>query len=118
MEQGAVPYSRPTIEERCNSVTNITIQRNTKSYNVDDNLQDLKRNHHLFISREKPLTIRTRNINFTTVRYGYYSLMTYNLFNNRIRSLPVLCYHTFLHLKVRNTWTIVYRIFITCISKG
>jgi hypothetical protein len=56
---------------------------------------------YLYI-QEKPLT----TIRFTTVKY--YSLMTYNLFNNLIISLPVLCYHIFLHLKVRNAWNIVY----------
>jgi hypothetical protein len=34
--------------------------------------------------------------------------MTYNLFDNRIVSLPVLSYDIFLHLKVRNAWNIRY----------
>jgi hypothetical protein len=72
IEQGTVPYSRPTIETcyllGCNSVTNINKQRKSKSYNVDHNLKALKRNHNLFI-HEKPLA----TIRFTTVKY--YTIM-------------------------------------------
>jgi hypothetical protein len=54
-EQDTVSYSRPTIENKCtpvtylrfNSITNINIQHNTKSYNVG-NLLDLKRNQNQF----------------------------------------------------------------------
>jgi hypothetical protein len=52
---------------------------------------------YLYI-QENPVTIRIINIHFTTVKY--YSSLTYNLFNNRIISLPVLSYHIFLHLEV------------------
>jgi hypothetical protein len=34
--------------------------------------------------------------------------MTYDLFYNRIISLPVLSYHIFLHLKFRYAWGIGY----------
>jgi hypothetical protein len=83
--------------------------QHTKSYKVDDNLHTLERNHTLFTHvyiQENPTTTRTINIRFTIVQY--YSLKTYNQFNNRIISLPVLSYYIFLHLKVRNTWNIGY----------
>jgi hypothetical protein len=79
LEQGTVPYNRPTIEKkmytcywRCNSVTNINIQRNTKSYNVDLKLDALERKHNL------PVFIypgKTPNRSYN--KYSlYYSLMT------------------------------------------
>jgi hypothetical protein len=92
---------------KCNSVRNINIPRNTNSYNVEHNVHALERNHNLFIYPGKtPYNSYNINIRFTTVRY--YSLMTYNIFNYRITSLPVLSYHIFLHLKFRIVWNIGY----------
>jgi hypothetical protein len=74
----------PVTYMRCNSVTDINTQRNTKSYN-----------------EETPQIIRTINIRFTTARY--YFLMINDLANNCIISLPVLSYDIFLHLKVNKS---------------
>jgi hypothetical protein len=105
IEQGRVPYSRSTIEKKhhprtpvnylnCKSETNINIQRNTKSYNVDHNLHGLERN---ICSGKTPNNLYNKYSFYnTTVEYNDYSLMTYNLLSNRIMSFPVLSY-IFLH---------------------
>jgi hypothetical protein len=62
IDQGTVPYSRLSIEKktmytfylRCNSVTHITIQRNTKSYKV---VRFGKKSQSIYISRKTPLRL-------------------------------------------------------------
>jgi hypothetical protein len=96
---------------RCYSVTNINIQRYTKSYNVQHKVHTLERNRNLFI--QNPLTTHTINIRFTTVKY--YSLMTYNLFDNYISLSECVILSYILAFKGQKC--VEYRMFITCISK-
>jgi hypothetical protein len=101
-QYGGIKTRTPVTYLRCNSVTNINMQRNTKSYNA---VLALERNHNLFIYAGKtPYNSYNKHL-------FYSSLMIYNLSNNSSIRLSVLSCHIFLHLKGRNTWNIGYLLF-------